>query len=299
MTLFIRKRERIQASKFSVSYECNDAPGAGFGFDCDKDGVVDTSSFSQAAMDNYNACVAGTNNTHLVGVVEYDMSYIEDAVIECEDCHRHVTLEDAVTNECECGALYNGFGQRLAPRSLWSDVDVDIPVYIVDHQTHQVADVIAADILDHAYERDTRDATYWRTNQTEATMETLEHDPNCRCPKCEGQPIEVGPCSRCGDLTPCIELDENGGKCGECAAAAQMQMERQENGAWGVLGHWFGDLTPIPMNDEQAIYLLDHKDVLTDAARKVVEEVESHYILGEDGVWRPKDQGNQLKGDVS
>ena len=35
-------------------------------------------------------------------------------VIKCECCGCDVELADSLTNECEkCGALYNGFGQRL------------------------------------------------------------------------------------------------------------------------------------------------------------------------------------------
>lgn len=40
----------------------------------------------------------------------------------------------------------------------------------------------------HAYERDDRDPAYWRTNQTELMQELEEHDRNCRCEKCDGQP---------------------------------------------------------------------------------------------------------------
>lgn len=34
--------------------------------------------------------------------------------IKCERCGHNVELYDALTNQCEhCGALYNGFGERL------------------------------------------------------------------------------------------------------------------------------------------------------------------------------------------
>ena len=38
--------------------------------------------------------------------------------VKCENCGEWVLLED-FTNTCDCGAEYNGFGQRLAPRNLW------------------------------------------------------------------------------------------------------------------------------------------------------------------------------------
>ena len=35
-------------------------------------------------------------------------------IIKCERCGHELELADSLTNECEhCGALYNGFGQRL------------------------------------------------------------------------------------------------------------------------------------------------------------------------------------------
>lgn len=36
------------------------------------------------------------------------------------------------------------------------------------------------------YERDDRDPTYWRTNQTELANELNQHGPDCRCARCVG-----------------------------------------------------------------------------------------------------------------
>lgn len=40
--------------------------------------------------------------------------------IEC-DCGSTVPLFSSWANQCECGIEYNGFGQRLAPRSQWGE----------------------------------------------------------------------------------------------------------------------------------------------------------------------------------
>ncbi len=40
------------------------------------------------------------------------------AIGECESCEQKVILKE-FTNPCSCGIDYNGFGQKLAPRSLW------------------------------------------------------------------------------------------------------------------------------------------------------------------------------------
>ena len=42
----------------------------------------------------------------------------EPKIIECESCRRPLEL-DTMTNECQCGTFYNGFGQRLVPPSQW------------------------------------------------------------------------------------------------------------------------------------------------------------------------------------
>lgn len=40
--------------------------------------------------------------------------------IRCEDCGHEVLLDGSFTCTCDhCGADYNTFGQRLAPRSQW------------------------------------------------------------------------------------------------------------------------------------------------------------------------------------
>lgn len=42
----------------------------------------------------------------------------------CDRCNREVSLEGMDYGhgyDCPCGQIYNGFGQRLAPRSQWED----------------------------------------------------------------------------------------------------------------------------------------------------------------------------------
>lgn len=41
---------------------------------------------------------------------------------ECDDCGADVFLIGPDC-ECDCGAIYNCFGQRLAPREQWGDDD--------------------------------------------------------------------------------------------------------------------------------------------------------------------------------
>jgi hypothetical protein len=51
----------------------------------------------------------------------------EPAVGECVVCGARVTLGDN-TNSCDCGAEYNGSGQRLAPREQWGEETGEHPL---------------------------------------------------------------------------------------------------------------------------------------------------------------------------
>lgn len=44
----------------------------------------------------------------------------EAGVIRCR-CGEPLELDDPMTNTCNCGAEYNGAGQRLAPREQWGE----------------------------------------------------------------------------------------------------------------------------------------------------------------------------------
>lgn len=119
----IQKRERHEETTYARCFEYDDFPGAGFAFECDKDGVVDTSNFNQVKLANYNGCVAGKVNDSVVvvdrGVESRHHAWTDPAIGECVDCGDEVTLS-GFTNTCEhCGADYNMSGQKLAPREQW------------------------------------------------------------------------------------------------------------------------------------------------------------------------------------
>lgn len=144
----IRHRERIESTSYSRSFEYEDMPGAGFGFDCDEHGNVDIDKLPPAARSSWDACMAGETERvvdgeyerdeegdlsyvpgtgHRVkvklldmGVVTHHHSYVQPAVGECA-CDAHVELR-GFTNTChKCGRDYNTSGQLLAPRSQWGE----------------------------------------------------------------------------------------------------------------------------------------------------------------------------------
>jgi hypothetical protein len=53
--------------------------------------------------------------------MEHPIPMKNPKTITC-DCGEEVVLYDALTNECDgCEQLYNGGGQRLAPRDQWEE----------------------------------------------------------------------------------------------------------------------------------------------------------------------------------
>ena len=54
------------------------------------------------------------------GYYDHEQGYRIPMVIEC-DCGRELPLEDAMTNECECGRFYNGGGQALSHPRHWGE----------------------------------------------------------------------------------------------------------------------------------------------------------------------------------
>lgn len=144
-------REHIEYSRF---FEYDDMSGAGFAFDCDAQGNVDTAKLNPCARDSYAKCLTGamevtrgvefavnrdpatcerdpwvpvpgsgtrvTVKMHDRGVQERDLSGWEPAIGQCS-CGEQVYL-DRFTNTCHgCGADYNSAGQRLADRSQWGE----------------------------------------------------------------------------------------------------------------------------------------------------------------------------------
>lgn len=123
MAIFLQKRQVITNPVAQLRFSNPNERLSGFGFPCDDDGNVDVNALKIAARENYEKCVAGTmpNVSETPWVWRYSEVYTEPAIIECDNCHRPVTLGDGLTNECECEALYNGIGERLVPRQQWEE----------------------------------------------------------------------------------------------------------------------------------------------------------------------------------
>jgi len=154
----IRQRERVESVSYTRSFEYEDMPGAGFGFDCDEHGNVNTAT---VPLDSWEACmrgeievirgashhwvngelerVEGTGRRVVIklidmGAIEHRHSYVEPAVGVCA-CGALVEL-DRFTNTCgRCERDYNSSGQELAPREFWGE-----------ETGESVSDILMADV---------------------------------------------------------------------------------------------------------------------------------------------------------
>ncbi len=163
------RRTTTYVETYSLSFTHN---GSGFGFECDKDGNVDTSKLNPCALESYNQCLTGyitrkegvqydidrqasqvsdtnpygetvyvpipgtgTLHTYKVSpeIQTYGKHIHTPAVGECNRCGADVHLY-GFTNTCECGADYNMSGQELAPREQWGE-----------ETGESLADILAAD----------------------------------------------------------------------------------------------------------------------------------------------------------
>lgn len=155
MPKYIQHRERIEHHEYRLSFRYEDPAmrGSGFSFPCDEHGEVNFDGLPDPAQSNYICCaIVGSIELSNVyrgdfkryklvkeGVVRYDMSYTQPAIIECSSCGEPVYLDGYMTNECEhCGHLYNMSGQSLAPRSQWGwdtgEHPADIERPLTDHE---------------------------------------------------------------------------------------------------------------------------------------------------------------------
>lgn len=118
MTEFIRKGEHIRIESYSLSFEDPDDPGCGCSFPCTKEGIPLLDDMTPCGIENLRKCQSGEMGYTPKGVVDHSHWHYEWPVILC-GCGKPLELWHHMTNECSCGALYNGGGQGLAPRSQW------------------------------------------------------------------------------------------------------------------------------------------------------------------------------------
>jgi hypothetical protein len=121
MIEIIQERKDHCDVSFRRSYVYRDDTGAGFSFECDEKGNVDADSLNEAARENYQKCIDGTNDVLDKGVLRYENNWTEYPIGKCA-CGEEIEMYEhgACGIDCEkCGRIYNSSGQELAPRSQW------------------------------------------------------------------------------------------------------------------------------------------------------------------------------------
>lgn len=127
MAEFIRRRDYVTVVEYRYEYTyAGTEPrfrGCGFSFPCEKDGTIKFDEMEMAGKENlmYAIQAAERGEYYDEGVVDHSREVAEPAVIKCNGCQRHLTLDSLWENECECGCLYNGSGQQLRPREEWGE----------------------------------------------------------------------------------------------------------------------------------------------------------------------------------
>lgn len=110
----ISPRTRYEVVEFFRNFHWRGDNGAGFSFDCDKDGNVDVEAMHPYGRENYAKCLSGEYDVVDLGVNESRRTVRVPARGECR-CGRIVNLANGLDNECECGRCYNSSGSEVVP----------------------------------------------------------------------------------------------------------------------------------------------------------------------------------------
>jgi hypothetical protein len=102
----ISHREPRDIAEFQLFFSTG--PGAGFGFPCDRDGLVDAAALPEAASANYRRAQDGEFGAG--ELQDLSRTIMDPARGRC-DCGRTLTLWG--DQACDCGRLYNSAGQEL------------------------------------------------------------------------------------------------------------------------------------------------------------------------------------------
>ena len=118
----IKERTPIEVVNHCIEFYYKDDENAGFSFPADSTGKLDTTNMSNIAIENYDWCMAHTDEMIGPEFRTYKHTYTEPAVGRCS-CGREVVLESdfAGAVRCECGRWYNIFGQELVDLKYWEE----------------------------------------------------------------------------------------------------------------------------------------------------------------------------------
>lgn len=122
MSQVLRRREPVDVIRRCREFAYADDSRASWSFPCNKQGKLIAPT--PEARANYERLVTGKiygREVEDLGIVEHLSVYWKDGLLLC-DCGAEFKFGHYWVNICEqCGAEYNGSGQRLAPRAQWGE----------------------------------------------------------------------------------------------------------------------------------------------------------------------------------
>lgn len=83
MMIIIRKGHTVKVERYALVFECNDTPGAGFSFPCDKQGISLVTEMGREAWENLSKCLSGEYDVTPRGVKDYSYAYYEPTQGRC------------------------------------------------------------------------------------------------------------------------------------------------------------------------------------------------------------------------
>jgi hypothetical protein len=123
MSRILKYREPVDKVEYSVFFPHPDSrdESHGYGFECDKDGVVNVDALNVTALANYEKCLNDPAYNDRKRILERTFTDWEPGLMKC-DCEKELEMHGGGWDiHCECGRAYNSGGQLLAHPSQWGE----------------------------------------------------------------------------------------------------------------------------------------------------------------------------------
>ena len=116
----LSERKRCKQIEYERSFSIigGENNGCIVGFPCDKNGTLIHNESYDCWIEYYNDCVAQSNKYKYIGVRENSYCYREPTHALCS-CGAEILLQG--DTYCDCGQLYNQFGQQLIDPNEWEE----------------------------------------------------------------------------------------------------------------------------------------------------------------------------------
>lgn len=126
----ISNRVVVEDLEFVHLFISKSNPGLAYSFDCSKSGEISGDGFvsREDRCLQFTTCLCDDTLKYL-SIIARKFYRTEPATGRCS-CGQIVALE-SFTNECQCGRMYNSFGQELSDPSSWGEETGEHPADIL------------------------------------------------------------------------------------------------------------------------------------------------------------------------